>query len=331
MRYITLKMTFQAEEDMFFPLNPVNTFRGAIGYALKHISCIQRKTLTDKYACNSCKIAGRCAYALCYETSKSHFNSQAVANLKTFEMPHLMNIDSGFPGNTAVKSGECFSFSIRLFGTAASVAPHLIVAAQNAAEHGFKGSRAILKQISDEATGKIIWSMQNDSLMLPETENLYVAEPDWNNTENCELKLNFVTPVAFRDAKTNGITKEPEFSRIIGSLMRRYTVFEATEGRTLDWHFSEISDLATKVRISGMNVEPVYWERFSTRQQQRMPISGIIGEVRYIGPVAAFEDLLNAGEILRCGRSITFGQGRINVAQIRHLSNRDEFDGFIKK
>ena len=106
------------------------------------------------------------------------------------------------------------------------------------------------------------------------------------------------------------------------------TFFEATEGRKLNWHFSEISDLASKVVISGINVEPVFWERYSTRQEQRIPVSGVIGTVSYIGPVAGFEELLNAGEVLRCGRSVTLGQGRINVAQIRHLSNRDEFKAF---
>ena len=328
MRYITIKMTFKTEGDIFFQQNPVNTFRGAMGYALKHISCIQRKS-QEKYACNSCNNASKCAYALCYETNKCHLLSNGDANLKTFEMPHLMNIDSGVPGNSFVKAGDCYSFNIRLLGTAVNVAPYLIVAAQNAALHCIKGVKSSLESIEDESTGKIIWSMNNDSLVLPEINNLHIPEPNWKIEENCELKLNFVTPVAFRDAKTGKITKEPEFSRIIGSLMRRYTIFEATEGRKLDWNFGEISNLASKVRISGMNLEPVYWERYSTRQEQRIPISGVIGTVSYIGPVAGFEELLNAGEILRCGRSITFGQGRINVAQIRHLSNRDEFAGFV--
>ena len=111
--------------------------------------------------------------------------------------------------------------------------------------------------------------------------------------------------------------------------MRRYTVFEATEGKVLNWKFDEISELATKVMISGMNIEPIYWERYSTRQLQRMAITGIIGEVRFIGPIASFIELLEAGEIIRCGRSVSFGQGHISVTQLRHISNRDEFQGYL--
>lgn len=327
MRYLSLKLTFKPENEIFFPLNPVNTFRGAMGYALRHISCIQRKN-DDKYACNSCKMAGSCAYALCYETNKDHLKME-VENFKSYEIPHLMNIDSGFPGNKVVKAGERYSFNVRLLGNAVTVAPYIIVAAQNAALKGIRNSKAELESIIDELSGKIIWSKQSDNLVLPEIENFVVHEPDWNNTENCELKLNLVTPVAFKNKQTGRITREPDFKRIIGSLMRRYTFFEATEGRKLNWHFSEISELASKVKISGMNIETVCWERYSTRQEQRIPVSGVIGTVNYIGPVAGFEELLNAGEILRCGRSITLGQGRINVAQIRHLSNRDEFQGFV--
>ncbi len=327
MRYISLKLTFKPESETFFPLNPVNTFRGALGYSLRHVSCIQGKK-SDKYACKTCKYAKGCAYALCYETNIDHLKVD-LDNLKSFEIPHLMNIDSGFPGNTVVKPNGRYSFNIRLLGNAVSIAPYIVVAAKNAAMQGIKGSIAELETIVDELAGKVIWSMKNDNLILPEVDNFIIQEPDWKNTENCELKLNFVTPVAF---KNNGkITREPDFSRIIGSLMRRYTFFEATEGRKLNWHFTEISELAKQVRISGMNIETVSWERYSTRQEQRIPISGVIGTVSYIGPVAAFEELLNAGEILRCGRSITLGQGRINVAQIRHLSNRNEFDAFIQK
>ena len=325
MRYISLNFTFKSENEIFFPQNPVNTFRGAMGYALRHISCIQRKS-EDKYACNSCKMANNCAYALCYETNIVHLKTD-LDNLKSFEIPHLINIDSGFPGNKVVKAGERYSFIVRLMGNAVTVTPYLIVAAQNAAKKGIRGSKAELESISDEFSGRLIWSKQKDDVILPEIENFTVQEPNWNNTENCELKLNLVTPVAFKD---NGrITKEPDFSRIVGSLMRRYTFFEATEGRKLNWHFSEISELAKQVKISGMNVETVCWERYSTRQDRRIPVSGIIGTVNYIGPVAGFEELLNAGEVLRCGRSITLGQGRINVAHIRHLSNRDNFGAFI--
>lgn len=328
MHYLTLKMTFRAEEDTAFPMNPVNTFRGALGYALKSISCFHRDVFDNKLLCNSCEKSRQCPYALCYETNKAHFGDLPIANLKSFEIPRLMYVDCGFPANSVFKTGECFTFSVRLLGSAVSVAPYLMVAAKKAAEVGLKGAKSRLEHISDEDYNEV-WSLDNDRINLPEPKIFYVSEPSINFKEKIEVKLSFVTPVAFKDGKTGEISKEPDFYRIIGSLMRRYTVFEATEGKTLNWKFDEISKLAAKVMISGMNIEPIYWERYSTRQLQRMAITGIIGEVRFIGPIAGFIELLEAGEIIRCGRSVSFGQGHISVSQLRHISNRDEFQGYL--
>ena len=328
MHYLTLKMTFRAEDETAFPMNPVNTFRGALGYALKSISCKYRNAFGNKLVCNSCEQSRQCPYALCYETNKSHFGDLPIANLKSFEIPRLMYIDCGFPGNSVFKPGERFSFPIRLLGSAVSVAPYLIIAAKKAGEDGLRGARSLLELIEDEDWNEV-WTFGGDRINIPDPKSLYIPEPSLNFKEKTEIKLSLVTPVAFKDGNTHKISREPDFSRIIGSLMRRYTVFEATEGKILNWRFDEISEMAAKVIISGMNIEPIYWERYSTRQLQRMAITGIIGEVRFIGPIAGFMDLLEAGEIIRCGRSISFGQGRISVTQYRHVSNRDEFQGYL--
>ena len=239
-----------------------------------------------------------------------------------------MNITTSLSGNKTVKAGEKFDFTVNLFGTAVTFAPYIMVAAKNAAQYGFRKSQAMLESVLDSNSNNIIWSFMNDKVQMPEVALLHIPEPDYTNDEECEIKINFISPVAFKDLRTKKITKEPEFERIIGSLMRRYSIFESTDGKMINWHFKEISEMARKVRISRMNLEPVNWERFSTRQQQRIPISGVIGSVSYIGPTAMFEELLNAGEILHCGRNATLGQGRINVAQIRHLNNRDESNVF---
>ena len=330
MRYVTMKMSFIAEDDIFFPLNPVNTFRGAMGYSLKRISCNQRRN-EDKYPCLTCRNNVSCAYAMCNETIK-HSNIKGIDFLKnSSEIPHLMNITTSLSGNSEVKAGEKFDFTVRLYGAAVIHSPRLMVSAKAAAMRGFKKekSRAMLESVFDACSEKIIWNFMNDSVKMPEIAYLHIPEPDFTNDEECEIMLNFISPVAFKDLKSDSITKEPEFYRIVGSLMRRYSVFEAIDGNKLDWHFKEISEMAKKVKISRMNIEPVNWERFSTRQQQRIPISGIVGSVSYIGPTAMFEELLNAGEILHCGKYATFGHGRIKVAQIRHLSNRDESKAFV--
>ncbi|MDD3148965.1 MAG: CRISPR system precrRNA processing endoribonuclease RAMP protein Cas6 [Candidatus Riflebacteria bacterium] len=312
MKYCRIAFRFRASAEISFPANPVNTFRGALGFELQRLACIQRKT--SEKGCRTCGAALNCAYALCYETAPHHIGTEFLAG--NSDIPHLMVIDSGLPGNQLLASGSSFEFAIQLFGRGIDMAPYVVVAAQKAGLGGLTRLRVPceLERVTDEATNEIIWSSDTDEFKMPEPQELLLDEPSMLPDVPGEIRLKFITPVAFKDQSRGHLTLEPDFSRIIGSLMRRYTAFEASEGNRLDWNFAEISRLARQVKLSTINLEPVYWERFSTRQQQRIPISGVIGQACYIGPVNGFVDLIRAGEIIRCGRSTTFGQGRISYA-----------------
>lgn len=312
MKYCRIGFRFKTRDEISFPPNPVNTFRGALGFQLQRIACIQRKN--PEQGCRTCSVADNCAYALCYETAPNHIGSGfSVSNS---DMPHLMVMDAGFPGNQAISAGSRLSFIIQLFGRGTEITPYIVVAAQKAGQNGLTRQRipCDLEQVVDESSGNIIWSIDNDELKLPEPQKLVLNEPNCSGVEDSEIRLKFITPVAFKDQTKGNMTLEPDFSRIIGSLLRRYSAFEASDGNHLNWNFAEISRLARQVRLSSINLEPVYWERFSTRQQQRIPISGVIGQASYSGPVSSFIDLIRAGEVIRCGRSTTFGQGRISFA-----------------
>jgi hypothetical protein len=313
MRYLQLAFTYKASGEISFPANPANTFRGALGFQLLRIACVQRKTSIN--GCKKCDLFSRCAYAKCYETGGQHGKSGFAGNNE--DLPHLMVIDAGFSGKTNIPAGSQFTFKILLFGQGIETIPYIIVAARNAGIMGLTRLRipCELLKIVEVSSKTKIWSPENDNLCIPEAKTLKLQEPDLKLCEEASINLGFISPVAFKDKRTGHPTLEPDFSRIIGSLMRRYSSFEASEGNALNWNFAEIARLARQVRLTGINAAPVYWERFSSRQNQRIPISGIIGQATYEGPVRPFYDLLQAGEIVRCGRSTTFGQGRISFEE----------------
>lgn len=310
MKYCRIAFSFRTGGEISFPANPVNTFRGALGFQLQRLACVQRKT--SELGCRACAVAGNCAYAMCYETAPQHIGKEFLAG--NSDVPHLMVIDSGLPGNHFLAQGSTFDFTIQLFGRGIEMAPYIVVAAQKAGQAGLTRLRVPceLERVTDAATGDLVWSSATDEFKMPKPQELQLVEPLATAGVDGEIRLKFITPVAFKDQSRGNLTLEPDFSRITGSLMRRYTAFEASEGKSVTWNFAEISRLARQVKISSLNLEPVYWERFSTRQQQRIPISGVIGQVCYTGPVNGFIDLLRAGEVIRCGRSTTFGQGRIS-------------------
>ncbi|MFZ5951858.1 MAG: CRISPR system precrRNA processing endoribonuclease RAMP protein Cas6 [Candidatus Rifleibacteriota bacterium] len=309
MKFLQISFKYRNSDAITFPANPANTFRGALGFQLLRIACVQRKT--SNQGCRNCDLFSRCAYAKCYETSSHHIRGSSSEGSE--DMPHLMVIDSGFPGLQTLAPGNEFCFRVILFGHGIETVPYIIVAARNAGLMGLTRQRVPCELISvvEDGSQAKIWSEENDHLQIPEATQLKVAEPDLSQVATSRINLKFITPVAFKDKRTGHPTLEPDFARIVGSLMRRYSSFEASEGNDLNWNYARIAELARKVRLTSINAAPVYWERFSSRQNQRIPISGIIGQATYEGPVRPFFDLLQAGQIIRCGRSTTFGQGRI--------------------
>lgn len=313
MRYMDLCFTFVARGDIAFPENPVNTVRGALGYQLKQLACAQKRGGSLNTICKGCDFEEKCGYALCYETSQRHM-PEWFKELGS-DVPNLMIIEAGFEGNKTFDAGESFQFLIRLFGQAINSVGYLILAAQRAGSGGLTKDRVVcdMQKIIDPTTEALVWNCEKDSLKIPEPSRLELTHPNLQEQETGEIKLSFVTPVAFKDRETGRISEKPDFGRLIGSLVRRYTVFEASEGRRVDWKFKEITALARNVKLSDLQVKPAYWERFSTKQNKRIPISGVVGEATYEGPVKPFVELLNAASLIRCGRSVAFGQGNVKI------------------
>lgn len=319
MKYLQIVFNFRTTAEIVFPANPANTFRGALGFQLLRIACVQRKT--SNKGCKNCDLFDRCAYAKCYETGIPHGRTGFAGNNE--DMPHLMVIDAGFPGETKMPAGSEFKFKVLLFGHGVETVPYMIVAARNAGMMGLTRLRipCDLLSIDEDSSKKRIWSSETDNLVIPEAKSLVLNEPDLKHSESTSINLKFITPVAFKDKRTGHPTLEPDFDRIVGSLMRRYSSFAASEGHSLNWDFAAIARLARQVKLTSINAAPVYWERFSSRQNQRIPISGIIGQATYTGPVKPFYEMLQAGAILRCGRSTTFGQGRICFEEAQNNKN----------
>lgn len=312
MRYIRFSLNYKAISNVRFPQNPVNTFRGALGYRLIEISCI-KKDFHDSN-CHQCMIAKNCAYANCFATSQAHLPNKKFSNSK--DIPHLMIIDSSVKTSGDINPNEAFTFHIQLFSHAINYFPYLALASSEVGKYGLGKKRAPceLMSIKDEMSGKELWSEDKTSLKSPEPVELTLEEPDvFSDTKEETISINFVTPVAFKDRATGGIQTKPEFNRIIGSLLRRYSAFQATEQHPISWNFTEIASLSKKVKLISYELQPVHWARYSTKQKKKIPIDGVIGKATYHGPIKPFLPLLSLASIIRVGRSTTFGQGKISL------------------
>jgi CRISPR/Cas system endoribonuclease Cas6 (RAMP superfamily) len=57
------------------------------------------------------------------------------------------------------------------------------------------------------------------------------------------------------------------------------------------------------------------WERYSSRQEQRINMGGFVGEITFEGDLRPFMPLIEAGEVLHVGKGTAFGLGRYEVEE----------------
>ena len=70
---------------------------------------------------------------------------------------------------------------------------------------------------------------------------------------------------------------------------------------------------AQSVRTVDSRLEWREWDRYSARQDQRVPMGGFVGHVGYAGDPARFSPWLALGEWVHVGKGATFGLGRYRM------------------
>ncbi|MDK2931722.1 MAG: hypothetical protein PWR07_1853 [Bacillota bacterium] len=116
-----------------------------------------------------------------------------------------------------------------------------------------------------------------------------------------------------------GLEDRPEFHVLIRSLLRRTSsLLYFHHGTRLDMDFRGFISQAETVRLAALNTRWVDWERYSSRQDTRMKLGGLVGTATYefndASLAALFMPWLVLGEYAHVGKGCTFGLGCFTVA-----------------
>lgn len=128
------------------------------------------------------------------------------------------------------------------------------------------------------------------------------------------LTLNFLTPT--RIAYNGSLTLDIQFHTIIRSLLRRVSLlsyFHGDSSAVPAFDFKGIIEKAQAVETLDKNLRRYDWERYSSRQEQRIDMGGFVGEITFEGDLRPFMPLIKAGEVLHVGKGTAFGLGRYEV------------------
>lgn len=296
-----------AEEHIILPVYKGSTFRGGFGHALKYVWCMR----PGGRVCKSCLDPAACAYSYIFETPKAFGRK---SHLQAANLPHPFVLTPPLSSQNHYAPGEEFTFELTLFGSSIHVVETFIYAFEKLGEWGIgKGQGKFRLKSVTNATGGPVWQ----------------ARPNWQGGEvqviNYDqflkddrspeaLRIEFLSPtrILYRDKLAREIT----FEIFIRNLLRRASsLAEIHCGEKWQLDYKHLIDLACNtVQMVESRLDWQDWERYSSRQERRMKLGGLVGTASYQGNIRPFLPLIRLGEYLHLGKNTSFGMGKYCLA-----------------
>ncbi|MCX7991439.1 MAG: CRISPR system precrRNA processing endoribonuclease RAMP protein Cas6 [Proteobacteria bacterium] len=308
--YIKLNFKIIATETISLPYFKGSTFRGVFGNTFKKVVCAL-KTRT----CDNCILKQSCIYAYVFETpeplDKPFFKKGNNKNI-----PHPFIIEPPLNSKKFFSANENITFSLILIGKARSYLPYFIYTFIECGKIGIGKGRGHfkVKEVYSHR-GEKVYDDEKSNIIPPDYEEINIDEKisDAEDREDTSLTLNFETPLRLKNNKD--LVTKLDFSILVKSLLMRIDLlhFFHCDGTKSEWDYKKIIELSKNVTVSKDNLRWWDWERYSTRQQTRMRLGGLIGSVTFTGKISPFTQILKAGEILHVGKNTSFGLGKYQI------------------
>ncbi len=291
------RFSFILQEPMVLPFFSGSLLRGAFGHALRASSCV-----TGAKDCKTCPLYQSCLYTNIFEPPAKHHRLQKLS-----QAPGCYVVEPPPVGQQKLKAGETFSFDMVLWGKALEQLPLIIYAWQRAGQQGVGKNRTPLILTSVRLCGteeQNIWQIQTPEVV---PHNKILSEPVMQ--KNDSITLNFKTPLRLQH---NGRPLNPDTftpRALLMTLVRRISlVGDLHLNQTFFKDSRFLSLAADEVRMEHQ-LTWCDWQRFSSRQQQRMALGGVVGNVRLSGRIEPFREFLHLGQWLHIGKNASFGMG----------------------
>lgn len=309
--FAKFRFTIKAVEEMALPAYKGAVFRGGFGYAFKKIVCIQR----TKKECSECLLHKSCVYSYVFETAPPE-DTRVLRLYRT--VPHPFVIEPPLSGERIVKQNDALTFNLILIGRAVDYLPYFILTFAELGKQGIGKNRSkfILEKVEYldiSGEGKTIYTCENEKLQSDYALlNAAQLNRAGESNGNSRIEIEFLTP--FRARFDGKITDDIGFHIIFRNLIRRVSSLQYFHcGRELECDYKAYIEDAEKIETVSNNLQWLDWERYSTRQKQKMTLGGVLGNVKYEGDFRQFMQILRLGEYIHVGKGTSFGLGKYRM------------------
>jgi hypothetical protein len=303
MKKITrFELTIEACVAIDWPHFSGSTLRGAFGRALRKASCV-----TKQPTCNGCSVRNTCSYGAVFDPT---------APVK----PLHPSFRDGIPqyvlqpppfGSCNLKPGDLKTFSLIFFP---GIEAHLKLI-----EYIFKST------VEHELLSKGTFRLLNTKKTKIEILDECTSEFDDMCTDSSTVNIRWVTPLRLQ---RNG---KPIFK---ADLVDMHIFIRALLRRQLQWcqltqqSAPDSSSVLASASKCSFDTNLLRWhdiERFSSSQNKKIPLGGLMGLAQLKGPVNALkliEPLLQLGELLHIGKETVLGLGQYQLSLDKNACNQ---------
>ncbi len=314
MKLIYQKYTFhiRAIDELNLPKYKGSTFRGGFGNAFKKIACVL-KTLE----CNSCPLKEQCLYIYIFETITP--DKSSILNLYPHDkIPHPFIIEPPDTEQTLFNEDEILTFNLILIGKAIQHFPYFLYAFDRLGQIGIGKGRGRFKVEKVVSGGVTVY--ENEIFIKTEPMVTEVLENKNADNDFDEITIKILTPLRIKFGRK--LVDKIEFHILMRSLLRRLSLlcyFHCEQN--VDINAKELVEKAMQVKTKNSSLKWLDWERYSNRQQERMKLGGVVGEITFEGELSPFLSILKAGEIIHAGKNTAFGLGKYEIDFCNHRGN----------
>ena len=304
-RLARYRLTLTALSTITMPPYAGSTLRGGFGHAFRKMVCTQ-----GPIECRDCTLNAACPYPYIFETAPF----AGAQQLRTYgDVPRPFVID---PLDTRgeYRKGESFSFQLTLIGRAIDYLPYFLVSFRELGEMGIGKRRGRFRLTHVRADdGESIYD--GDTQMVHNLNNALSFDDIRGEAESAprvDLTLRLVTPtrITHEGALTDQLPFHVFWRRLIGRISA-LAYFHC--GESLEMDFKGLIEKAMSVETTDSTLRWKDWTRYSSRQDGKMQLGGLVGRVSYAGELAAFVPFVALGAYLHVGKNATFGLGKFRV------------------
>jgi hypothetical protein len=303
---LRLRLVFAATERVSLPPFLGSTLRGAFGAAFKAQSCRRTETECERRCADPA-----CRYGSVFEPRRQ----TAKGGIEELPPAYVIRSLPATAGR-ALETGDVFHFELLLFGPAV----HSALAIREAFFLAGQGGLGV-RRVPFLLPRSEVWT-ENDEWRFPpftdadERTLAAAAVPLFETvsrrlsafTTSDALQMSFLTPLRIRAAgKFREDLPFPIIVRAaanrIDELARAYGAPAGLMNRVAERDWTTVRTERDALRVTDR-------ERHSNRQETKMRLGGLTGDIRYRGTgVRDALPLLIAGEAMHVGSSTSFGLG----------------------